>query len=66
MIIFIQEVIQSHMVNLVLIVVWGAHLQNQRETLIDHQTFTMKLYILRLILRKTNHYREFNLQIILQ
>ena len=57
MIIFLQEVLQSQMMNLVLNIMWGDHLQNQRE---------INLYLLCLILQKLFLQRELHLQIILQ
>ena len=57
MIIFLKEVLQYHMMTLVLILLWGAHLQNQKE---------MNLSLLQLILNQIFLQRELHLQIILQ
>ena len=49
--IFLLDVLQYQMINLVLIILWGSHLQNQRETLMDHLNFPIKLSLFRLFLR---------------
>ena len=57
MITFLQEVVQSQMINLVLILLWGAHLHNQTD---------MKLSLLRLILNQIFIQRELHIRILLE
>ena len=46
MIIFIQEVLQSQIMNLVLIILWGSYLHNQRGALLDQLIFVMNMSLL--------------------